>query len=124
MCILRVCVCYACVCVCVCVCMLCVHACVCKFCTQRTLHSSYFSPPLGHGEELPFLFHSAPLYGYKFSSEEETLSNQMITYWTNLAKYGDPNGEIGLSWPAYTYQTRSVLRFLTPENKVICNIVC
>ena len=74
--------------------------------------------PLGHGEELAFVFHSAPLFGYKFSAEEETLSNQMITYWTNLAKYGDPNGESDTSWPAYTNQTRNIIHFLTPENKV------
>ena len=73
----------------------------------------------GHGEELAFLFHTAPLGGYKYTVDEEKLSNQMITYWTNLAKYGDPNGESDMSWPQYTYQTKSVLRFLTPENKVI-----
>ena len=85
--------------------------------------TAYFSP-LGHGEELSFVFHSAPLFGYKFSTEEERLSNQIITYWANLAKYGDPNGESDLSWPAYTNQTRNIIRFLTPENKVVCNNIC
>ena len=72
----------------------------------------------GHGEDLAFLFHTAPLGGYKYTADEEKLSNQMITYWTNLAKYGDPNGGRDSSWPQYTYQTKSVLRFLTPDNKV------
>ena len=71
---------------------------------------------------MAFLFHTAPLGGYKYNADEEKLSNQMITYWTNLAKYGDPNGESDMSWPRYTHQTKNVLRFLTPENKVsVCN---
>lgn len=72
----------------------------------------------GHGEELAFLFHTAPLGGYKYTADEEKLSNLMITYWTNLAKYGNPNGKSDLNWPQYTDQTKSVLCFLTPENKV------
>lgn len=72
----------------------------------------------GHGGELSFIFHSAPQMGFNFTADEEKLSNQMITYWTNFAKYGDPNGKGDLSWPQYTYQTKSVLRFLTPNNKV------
>ena len=76
----------------------------------------------GHGEELAFLFHTAPLGGYNYTAEEEQLSDHMITYWTNLAKYGDPNGAGDLTWPQYTYQTKSVLRFMTPANKV-CQLV-
>ena len=73
---------------------------------------------VGHGTELAFLFHTAPLGGYKYTADEEKLSDHMITYWTNLAKYGDPNGAGNLTWPQYTYQTKSVLRFMTPDNKV------
>ena len=73
----------------------------------------------GHGEELAFLFHNAPLAGYNYTEAEEKLTQQM-TYWTNFARYGDPNGASGsLDWPQYT---KSALHFLTPNNKVI--IVC
>jgi len=67
---------------------------------------------------MSFIFHSAPLVGFNYTADEEKLSNQMIAYWTNFAKYGDPNGDGDLSWPQYMYQTKKVLRFLTPANKV------
>jgi len=48
----------------------------------------------------------------------------MMTYWTNFARYGDPNGASGsLDWPQYTSYTKNVLRFLTPMNKV-CVCMC
>ncbi|XP_065887598.1 crystal protein-like [Dysidea avara] len=72
-----------------------------------------------HGEELAFLFHNAALAGYNYTEAEEKLSQQMMTYWTNFARYGDPNGESGgFDWPQYTSYTKSVLRFLTPKNTV------
>jgi len=69
--------------------------------------------------ELAFLFHNAPLAGFHYTEDEEELSEQMMTYWTNFAHYGDPNGASGsLDWPQYTSYTKSVLRFLTPKNMV------
>jgi len=68
---------------------------------------------------LAFLFHNAALGNYTYTADEDKLSKKMISYWTNFAKYGDPNGESDLNWPQYTYETKSVLRFLTPNNKVI-----
>ncbi|XP_065889026.1 acetylcholinesterase-like isoform X1 [Dysidea avara] len=71
------------------------------------------------GEELAFLFHNAPLAGYNYTEAEEKLNQQMMTYWTNFAHYGDPNGASGsLDWPQYTSYTKSVLHFLTTNNKV------
>ena len=47
---------------------------------------------LGHGVELPFVFHTAPLGGYNYTHDELILANTMVQYWTNFAHYGDPNG--------------------------------
>ena len=75
----------------------------------------------GHGEELAFLFHNAPLAGFHYTEDEEELSQQLITYWTNFARHGNPNGANShFDWPQFTPDTKSVLRFLTPNNKVRC----
>jgi para-nitrobenzyl esterase len=35
----------------------------------------------------------------------------MATYWTNFAKRGDPNGEGGLLWPAFSDANPVVMYF-------------
>ncbi|XP_065886689.1 crystal protein-like [Dysidea avara] len=82
-------------------------------------NASYCDGHTCHGEEIAFLIHNAPLAGFHYTKDEEKLSEQIITYWTNFARYGNPNGANGnLDWPQYTSYTKSVLRFLTPKNKV------
>lgn len=45
-----------------------------------------------HGAELPFVFHTAREIGGQFTEQEEYLSDHVMAYWTNFAKYLDPNG--------------------------------
>ena len=53
-----------------------------------------------HAAELPFVFDtSEPILGY--SDEDKVLTQQMVRYWTNFAKSGNPNGEGLPEWPAY-----------------------
>ncbi|XP_060081391.1 uncharacterized protein LOC132560731 [Ylistrum balloti] len=56
-----------------------------------------------HGDELVYIF-GMPLYN--FSSAERSLSEAMMTYLTNFAKFGDPNGPNAVSlslplWPQF-----------------------
>ena len=42
-----------------------------------------------------YVFHTASLGGYKFTADEVVLSDTLIRYWTNFARYGNPNGDFG-----------------------------
>ena len=43
------------------------------------------------------------------SEEDLKLSELMATYWTNFAKYGDPNGKNLPVWPAFSEKNSSVM---------------
>ena len=65
---------------------------------QLTRHSSIpIDYGVMHGNELPFVF-GLPIIDKTYTKDERALSIQMINYWTNFVKNGNPNG-IGPSWP-------------------------
>ena len=53
-----------------------------------------------HAAEIPFVFHSLPAQA-EFTSDEEELSKSMVKYWTNFARFGDPNSLGSTNWPLY-----------------------
>lgn len=55
-----------------------------------------------HSSDLWYVFHSMKHSWRPFTSGDKELSNQMVDYWTNFAKYGNPNGKSGEVWKAYT----------------------
>jgi carboxylesterase type B len=86
-----------------------------------------------HGGELVYVFHTASLGGYKFTADEIVLSDTLIRYWTNFARYGNPNGDFGsvsvdggdigfkpqkLEWPPYMLPYREFMHFKTPLSEV------
>jgi para-nitrobenzyl esterase len=62
----------------------------------------------GHGAELIYLFgFPPPIFFYAVelpwnASSDMALSDTIISYWTNFAKHGNPNGEGLPYWPAFT----------------------
>jgi para-nitrobenzyl esterase len=58
-----------------------------------------------HGREVPYVFgHLNDLQGEVPSATDRVISDAMGTYWTNFAKYGDPNGKGIAMWPAFSDQ--------------------
>ncbi|KAK3098566.1 hypothetical protein FSP39_020734 [Pinctada imbricata] len=79
-----------------------------------------------HGGELPYLFQTLQRLGLPLSIEEMQMSDEMLIYWTNFAKFGNPNGEseivTGNQWPRYSTNQSYPLtsyRFQIPSSDVV-----
>ncbi len=64
-----------------------------------------------HSSDLWYIFHSLKHSWRPFTAGDEALSNQMVDYWTNFAKYGDPNGKEGGVWKPYTKENPEFMLF-------------
>jgi para-nitrobenzyl esterase len=51
---------------------------------------------------------------------QQQLSQQMIRYWGNFVKTGNPNGAGLVSWPHYDAQMNQILS-LRPDGNVVIN---
>ena len=55
-----------------------------------------------HSDDIEYVFGTIDTRpGAVWSPEERKLSDEMMSYWTNFAKTGDPNGEGLPEWPKY-----------------------
>ena len=77
------------------------------------------TPPLAgqtagahHAAEIPFIFdsHYLPL-----DASGKRLTDTMVAYWTNFAKYGNPNSDAIPEWPAYDTKTK---RWMIFDNEI------
>jgi para-nitrobenzyl esterase len=68
------------------------------------------SPQFGqgspHAQDVAYVFW--PMNG---AGTDERISEAMSTYWTNFAKYGDPNGKGVPKWPAFSDANPDVMYF-------------
>lgn len=55
-----------------------------------------------HSSDLWYIFHSFRHSWRPFTDGDNELSTKMVDYWSNFAKYGDPNGKDGGIWTPYT----------------------
>ena len=76
-----------------------------------------------HGREVAYVFgHLNDLQGEQASAEDRVISDAMVTYWTNFAKYGDPNGKGMPKWPAFSDQNPELMYFAgTPHTGPVPN---
>lgn len=74
------------------------------------------SPQVGHGSphgmEVEYVFgHRTGGSSGKPTRTDLTISDAMTTYWTNFAKYGDPNGNGMPRWPAFSDEHPELMYF-------------
>lgn len=73
------------------------------------------APPFGadtpHGTEVAYVFGTLDARSTPFEPFDYEMSRVMQNYWTNFAKYGNPNGEGLAEWPPYTKETPYAMHF-------------
>jgi para-nitrobenzyl esterase len=57
-----------------------------------------------HSSDLWYIFHSMKHSWRPFTAGDQQLSNQMVDYWTNFSKTGNPNSKGLGTWKPYTAQ--------------------
>jgi para-nitrobenzyl esterase len=82
-------------------------------------------PDLGapHGREVPYVFgHLNDLQHEQPTAADHVISDAMATYWTNFAKYGNPNSHGMPQWPAFSDQHPELMYFAgTPHTGPVPN---
>jgi para-nitrobenzyl esterase len=75
-----------------------------------------------HSADLWYVFHSFRHSWRPFTAGDEELSLKIVDYWTNFARYGDPNGKDGGAWTPYTPGVPEFMVFDADEEKAICTM--
>jgi para-nitrobenzyl esterase len=75
-----------------------------------------------HSDDLEYVFSTLDTrHGAQWRAEDRKLSEQMVSYWTNFARTGDPNGQGLPHWPRYDKQAQLIHLDSTitsgPDNK-------
>ncbi len=66
-----------------------------------------------HSDDIEYVFGNLDSRkGIAWRPEDYAMSEQMMTYWTNFARTGDPNGGGQPHWPAYTPASGSKVLYL------------
>jgi para-nitrobenzyl esterase len=71
----------------------------------------YGSP---HGQDVAYVFMHLNPDDPKTTESDLSLSEAIGTYWTNFAKYGNPNGEGVPDWPAFSEENPNVMYLTGP----------
>jgi para-nitrobenzyl esterase len=70
--------------------------------------AGYGSP---HGQDVAYVFQHLNASDSLLTKTDFEISEAMATYWTNFAKYGDPNGKGVPAWPAFSDKNPVVMVF-------------
>ena len=60
-----------------------------------------------HSCELGYVFNQVATMNRPVTPADYELAERSIKYWTNFAKYGNPNGATGNDWPPYTQANKN-----------------
>jgi para-nitrobenzyl esterase len=75
---------------------------------QDSPRFGYGSP---HGQDVGFVFQHLNPNSQNATNTDQQISEAMATYWTNFAKYGQPNGNGVTEWPAFSDANPVVMYF-------------
>jgi len=75
-----------------------------------------------HSSDLWYVFHSFRHSWRPFTKGDEALSLQMLSYYTNFAKFGNPNGKDAGLWTPYTAATPKFMVFNVDGDKANCTM--
>ncbi len=64
-----------------------------------------------HGQEVAYVFENLNPQSPRVTENDLEISDAMSTYWTNFAKYGDPNGDGVPVWPEFTMDNQELMYF-------------
>ncbi|MBN2708112.1 MAG: carboxylesterase family protein [Calditrichaceae bacterium] len=70
--------------------------------------AGYGSP---HGQDVGYVFKTLDTANPQTTQNDLEISEAMATYWTNFAKYGDPNGDGMPEWQAFSDENSKVMYF-------------
>ena len=75
-----------------------------------------------HSSDLWYVFHSFRHSWRPFTKGDEALSLQMVDFYTNFAKVGNPNGTVAGIWTPYTAATPKFMVFNIDGDKANCTM--
>lgn len=75
---------------------------------DSSLLAGYGSP---HAQDVAYVFQHLDASSPQTAKTDMKISEAMTTYWTNFAKYGDPNGKNVPLWPAFSDANPVVMYF-------------
>ena len=64
----------------------------------------------GHGAEIPYVYDQLAQDPRTWSADDYRIAERMVTYWTNFAKTGNPNGKGLPVWKTFNGSDASVIR--------------
>ena len=73
------------------------------------MRSKYKGTP--HAQERQYVFDTLPTSPYPTDDNDKVQAQFAVSYWTNFAKAGDPNGAGLFAWPRYASAKDELLEF-------------
>jgi len=75
---------------------------------EGSAKAGYGSP---HGQDVAYVFQHLNPSSPEATKTDQAISEAIATYWTNFAKYGEPNGKGVPAWPAFSDANPVVMYF-------------